>query len=129
MPPIKTGAFEHIDKWQSVASGSSFNEVRLAAEDELTDALTHMFAMADEHPQLRESGEFKALELTLTAVDVSLRNARRAYNSTVRDYNRRIGAFPGKLLAGLLGLEPKPYFEMACPDDAGGPASKPRPTA
>ena len=68
--------------------------------------------MADEHPKLRASLEFQSLEQTLEAVDESLRKAWRDYNSTVLDYNRRLEMFPGKLLAGLLGLQPKPFIEL-----------------
>jgi LemA protein len=69
--------------------------------------------MAEEHPQLRASEEFQALEQNLKTVEDSLRNARRDYNATVRDYNRRVRMFPGNLLAGLLGLQPKPLFELS----------------
>jgi len=113
MRPIKVGAFEHIAKWRSAAAGTSFDEVRVAAENQLTGALRHLFAMAEEHPQLRACEEFKALEQNLMSVEESLRNAQRDYNATVRDYNRRVRMFPGNLLAGLLGLQPKPEFSPA----------------
>jgi len=100
MRPIKVGAFEHIAKWRSAAAGTSFDEVRVQAENQLTGALRHLFAMAEEHPQLRACEEFKALEQNLMSVEESLRNAQRDYNATVRDYNRRVRMFPGNLLAG-----------------------------
>ncbi len=112
MPPIRIGTFEHIANWRSAAGGTTFDQVRVNAEKQLTNALRHLFAMAEEHPQLRASEEFKALEQALENVEDSLRNARHRYNATVRDYNRRVRTFPGNLLAGLLGLQPKPLFEL-----------------
>ena len=113
MPPIRIGTFEHIANWRSAAAGTTFDEVRVEAENQLTGALRHLLAMAEEQPQLRASEEFQALEQNLKTVEDSLRNARRDYNATVRDYNRRVRMFPGNLLAGLLGLQPKPLFELS----------------
>jgi LemA protein len=113
MPAIRVGAFEHIANWRSAAGGTGFYEVRVAAENQLTGAIRHLFAMAEEHPQLRACEEFKALEQNLKSIEESLRNARRDYNATVRAYNRRVRMFPGKLLAGLLGLQPKPLLELS----------------
>src|ERR1035438_2496881 len=86
MPPIRIGTFEHIANWRSAAAGTTFDEVRVEAENQLTGALRHLLAMAEEHPQLRASEEFQALEQNLKTVEDSLRNARRDYNATVRDY-------------------------------------------
>lgn len=113
MPPIKAGAFDHIAKWRSAAAGTTFDEARVGAEEQLTGALRHLLSMAEEHPQLRGSEEFQAIERNLKCIEESLRNARRDYNATVRDYNRRVRKFPGNLLAGLLGLQPKPFFELS----------------
>jgi LemA protein len=113
MRPIKVGTFAHIARWRSAAAGSTFDGVRVAAEDRLTEALRHLFALAEEHPQLRASFEFQSLEQALEAVEESLRKAWRDYNAAVRDYNRRIEVFPGKLLAGLLGFQPRPSLEWA----------------
>ena len=117
MPPIRIGASEHIANWRSAAGGTGFDEVRVAAENQLTGALRHLFAMAEEHPQLRACEEFKTLEQNLKSVEDSLRNARRDYNATVRDYNRRVRMFPGKILAGLLGLQPKSFCELSSAEE------------
>ncbi|MGA2039952.1 MAG: LemA family protein [Bryobacteraceae bacterium] len=117
MPPIRVGASEHIASWRSAAAGTTFDEGRAVAENQLTGALRHLLAMAEEHPQLRASEEFRALERNLKSVEESLRNARRDYNDTVRDYNRRVRMFPGKILAGLLGLQPKPLFELSSAEE------------
>jgi LemA protein len=123
MPPIKIGTFQHIANWHSTARGTGFYEVRVAAENQLTGALRHLFAMADEHPQLRASEEFQALEQNLKSVEESLRNARRDYNAAVRDYNRRVRMFPGKL-ASLLGFQPKPFCELSSTEERDSAAAK-----
>lgn len=113
MPAIKIGTFESIAKWRSTAGGTSFGEVRVGAENQLTGALRHLFAMAEEHPELRTSAEFQALAQNIESVEESLRNARRRYNATASDYNHRIGVFPGNLVAALLRLQPKPLLDLS----------------
>lgn len=113
MPAIKLGTFESVAKWRSTARGTGFGEVRVGAENQLTGALRHLFAMAEEHPELRTSAEFQALAQNLESVEESLRTARCRYNETVRDYNHRIQVFPGKLVAAVLGLQPKPLLDLS----------------
>jgi LemA protein len=117
MPETEIPALECIANWRLAAGGSPFDEVRVGAENQLTLALRHLFAMAEEHPELRASGEFQALASNLWSVEESLNNARRRYNATVSDYNHRIQTFPGSLMARLLGLQPKPFIEISCPED------------
>ncbi|MGO9228242.1 MAG: LemA family protein [Bryobacteraceae bacterium] len=124
MPAIKIGTFESIANWRSAAAGTTFDEVRLGAENQLTGALHHLFAMADEHPELRASEEFQLLAQNIESVEESLRNARSRYNATVRDYNERIARFPGNLLARVLGLKPKPFFGLPASEEKLRAASK-----
>ena len=115
MPPSKAED-QHIANWQSAAAGS-IGEVRAAAENQLTDALRHLLTMTAEHPQLRASHEFQALERSLTSVETSLHHARTDYNAAVRAYNRRVRKFPVRLFAGLMGLRPKPLLEFSLPTE------------
>jgi LemA protein len=117
MPAIKIGTFESIASWRSAAAGTTFDEVRLGAENQLTGALHHLFAMADEHPELRASEEFRLLAQNIESVEESLRNARYRYNATVLDYNQRIARFPGNLVARLMGLRPKPFFGLSASEE------------
>jgi LemA protein len=113
MTSIRIETLETIARWRSAAGGSAFDQVRLEAESELTGALRHLWVMVNEHPELRVSTEFQALARNLEHVEESLGNARRRYNSTVRDYNCRIRTFPGNLMAALLGLRPKPLLDLS----------------
>ena len=126
MTSIRFETLETIARWRSAAGGSAFDEVRLEAESQLTGALRHMFAMVNEHPELRASTEFQALARNLEHVEESLRNARHRYNSTVCDYNHRIGKFPGNLMAALLGLRPKPLLDLRSASEGTRAATDPR---
>ncbi len=38
--------------------------------------------------------------------------ARKRYNDNVREFNTKIRAFPGSILAGSMGFAPRQYFEI-----------------
>jgi len=38
--------------------------------------------------------------------------ARQRYNADVREFNTKIRAFPGSLVAGSMGFTPRGYFEI-----------------
>jgi LemA protein len=126
MTSLRIETLESIARLRSAAGGSAFDEVRLEAESELTGALRHLWVMVNAHPELRASAEFQALARNLEHVEESLRNARRRYNSTVRDYNYRIQKFPGNFMAALLGLRPKPLLDLSCLDEGTRAAADPR---
>ena len=48
---------------------------------------------------------------------------RRKFNESVREYNTRLRLFPGSLIAGFSGFQPRPFFEAA-PDAATPPKVK-----
>lgn len=112
MPTTKTETLEAVAEWHSAVAGAAFDRVRDEVENQLSGALRHLLAMADQRPELLASGEFQALAQTIENIESSLRGARRRYNATVRDYNRRIRIFPGNLLALLLKLRPKPLLDL-----------------
>jgi LemA protein len=116
------GTLESVAKWQSVATGTGIDRVRVEAENQLSGALRHLLALADQHPELRASAEFQALAQTIENVEESLHGARRRYNSTVLDYNRRIRTFPGYFLAALLGLRPQPLLSLPAEETAASAA-------
>jgi LemA protein len=112
MLAIRIEPLEAIAKWRSAVGGTSYEEVRLGAENQLTGALRHFVHLAEQDPKLCASGEYQVLAQAVESVEELIANARRRYNDATRDYNQRIATFPGNLLALLLGLQPKPYLDL-----------------
>jgi hypothetical protein len=123
MPAIRLGTFESVAKWRSTAGGTSFGEVRVGAENQLTGALRHLFAMAEEHPELRTSAEFQALAQNLESVEESLRNARRRYNSDCGRLQPSDTSIPGKAGGGPAGVAAKAPSRSLLRDRAREPGS------
>ncbi|BCD61313.1 LemA protein [Nitratiruptor sp. YY08-26] len=82
------------------------------AEEHLSSALGHIFALAESYPELKANTTFLQLQQELSNIEEALQNARRYYNAVVRDYNAKIDSFPDMLIAKRYGFTPKEYFEL-----------------
>jgi len=89
---------------------------KAVAENQLTGALKSLFAVAENYPQLQANQEFMQLQNSLSQTENSIQSARSDYNASVRDLNTRIQSFPGNLLAGTFGFQPRQFFEVAAAD-------------
>jgi LemA protein len=83
------------------------------ANTALSQALGHLFAVAEAYPQLRASENFTGLQRDLADAEDKVAFARQFYNRNVLDFNTRVESFPGNLIAGTLGFLPAEYFETA----------------
>lgn len=81
------------------------------ADGLLTQALGRLLAVSEAYPQLKASENFLALQKDLYDVEEKVAYARQFYNANVRDFNTRISVFPQSVLANLMGLAPREFFE------------------
>jgi LemA protein len=82
----------------------------------LTQALGHVFAVAEAYPQLRAWENFMGLRSDLRDVEEKIAFARQFYNRNVLDYNTRIDTYPDALIARSFDFAPSEFFEA---DDDG----------
>jgi LemA protein len=94
-----------------------------AAQNQLTGALSRLLVTVERYPELRSNQNFLALQSQLEGTENRIAVERRRFNESVRDYNTRLRLFPGSLVAGTMGFQPKAFFEAA-PDAATPPKVK-----
>ena len=84
------------------AAGASAGtpEEKMAASGELTNALGHLFAVAEAYPDLKANSNFAQLQADLTDTENKISYARMSFNDCVLEYNNAIETFPGNLVAG-----------------------------
>jgi len=105
------GTFEDIAKFRSMAMQATTPGDRIQAENQLTQSLKSLFAVAENYPELKASTQFQSLQNSLSELEDAIQNSRRYYNAVVRDLNTRIASFPTNILAGMFGFAPKQFFE------------------
>ncbi len=94
------------------------------AEPPLGAALRSVLVLADGYPQLKTDNEFVELRATLTDVEDYLHTAHRDYNTVVHDLNAKLQVFPNNLLAPLLGVSVRDYFELDGDEQSRGVPAK-----
>jgi len=86
-------------------------EDKLSANSELTTALTRLFAVAENYPDLKASGNFMDLQNQLKDTEDKIGYSRQFYNDTAMKYNISIAQLPTSIIASLFSFKTRPYFK------------------
>jgi LemA protein len=106
----------------AIHAGATGDPGRIApAENQLSQSLRSLFALAESYPQLRAVEAFVRLQEELTATEDKLEFARRYYNTSARDYDIALQTFPRSLLANAFAFQSVPFF-AADEEDRAVPA-------
>jgi LemA protein len=90
------------------------------AEGQLSSALAHVNALAEQYPELRAAESFQSLQTQLGQLEDEIQASRRIYNSNVQSYNTRIQLFPNSLLSGK-SFPAREFFELDSPAERLAP--------
>jgi LemA protein len=83
-----------------------------AAEGQLTGALGRLFAVVEAYPDLKATGNIKALQEELTSTENKIAFSRQLYNDTATEYNTKQQQFPTSLVAGMAGASAASLWEI-----------------
>jgi LemA protein len=83
-----------------------------AAEGQLGQALSRLFALMENYPDLKSSHNVLQLQEELTSTENRIGFARQLYNDLVARYNIKQQVFPTNLMASGLGFTPADYFRI-----------------
>lgn len=109
--------FEEVARARSAAAAPGSSPAQQAQqENQLTQALGRLFAVAENYPVLRASENFQQLQTELTTTEDRIAAARRFYNANVRELNTKIESFPSNIIAGMFHFERAEYFEADEPE-------------
>lgn len=97
----------------AMSSGSSSVADKARAENALSSTLKSLFAVAEQYPDLKASGNFAKLQDELSDTENKIQAARRFYNGNVRDYNTSLEIFPSNLIASQLNFHTREFFEIS----------------
>lgn len=106
----ETGTLEALIKArnQYISAGDSADMIK--ANNEMTGALSHLFALAESYPNLKEDVNYIDLQNKLNEIDENIINSGQFYNDAVLIYNTKIHDFPANLIAAVFGFREEPYL-------------------
>jgi LemA protein len=83
------------------------------AQQGLSSALSHLFAVSENYPQLKATANFRDLQAQLEGTENRITVERQRFNEAAQAFNTARNRFPTVLIAGLFGnrFAPKPYFQ------------------
>jgi LemA protein len=112
----ESSVFENVTAARANAIGAQGVAETAKAENQFSQTMKSLFAVAEAYPDLKATQNFQELQAELTDTDDKVQASRRFYNGVVRDFNTKRKTFPTNIFAGLLGFKKdKEYFEL---DDA-----------
>lgn len=82
------------------------------AQQGLSQALSHLFAVSENYPQLKATANFRDLQAQLEGTENRITVERQRFNEAAQAFNTARSRFPTVLIAGFFGNQfaPKPYF-------------------
>lgn len=92
--------------------GAKGIENKVAADKKLSGALSSLFAIAENYPQLKADSNFLELQRELTATEDKVAYSRQFYNDSVLSYNNLCQTFPGVMFASIFGKTSRKYLEI-----------------
>lgn len=105
--------FEDVTKARANAMQAQGPAETAKAENQFSQTLKSLFAVAENYPQLKASDNFRQLQDELTDTEDKIMASRRFYNGIVRDFNTKRKVFPTNIFASMLGFKTdKEFFEL-----------------
>lgn len=84
-----------------------------AAETELRAGLGHLFALAENYPDLKANESFRHLTQRISSLEETIADRRELYNESVNLHNVRIAQLPDLMVARMAGFRPFELLEFA----------------
>jgi LemA protein len=81
------------------------------AQGQLGSALSRLLVVAENYPDLKATANFRDLQAQLEGTENRITVERGRFNAAVQAYNTKIKTLPTVFFAGVLGFQPKPYFQ------------------
>jgi LemA protein len=95
---------------QALQAGSP--EMRLSAEQNLTQNINALIGMAEHYPDLKASTHFSDLRRELIDVENRVTASRRFYNLAVEEYGITLRQFPGSTIGRMFRMNMRTRFDL-----------------
>jgi len=102
--------FERVTEARAALERAGTAKEATDANNMLTQSLRHLFAVAENYPQLRASENFMDLQNELSDIEEKIAFSRQFYNRNVSDFNTKIQVFPNVFMARMMNLQPFEFF-------------------
>ena len=85
---------------------------KMKADGQLQNALSRLFAIAENYPNLKANENFLQLQQELASTEDKIAYSRQYYNDGIMSYNMSRRTIPGKWFASMYGFGEQKYLEI-----------------
>ena len=86
-------------------------EQKASLDNQLSEALKSIMALAENYPDLKASQNFSELQEELRNTENKISYSRQFYNDTVTRYNTKLELFPSNVIASMFHFTAEALFE------------------
>lgn len=104
-------ALEAVIAARNQFAAATTPEGEMEASNQITGALSRLFALSEAYPELKANANFTELQGQLKDTEDKISFSRQFYNDTVLKYQNAIEMFPRNIIAGMFKFEPAAFFE------------------
>ena len=102
---------ENVIKARNSYLSATTPESQMAADGELTKAVSKLFALAESYPDLKANTNFTELQNEISETENKISIARQLYNDVVLKYNNKTEMFPSNIVASLFNFKAEAFFK------------------
>jgi LemA protein len=100
----ETEVYKAIADARAALIGGRTPQEKIAANDQLSSALSRLLVISENYPQLKSNENFLRLQDELAGTENRIAVERRKYNETLEHYNAQIQRFPDNIVASIAGF-------------------------
>ncbi len=101
-----------ITELRSSWSNAKTIDQKAKIDNELSQSLKTIMAVAENYPDLKANQNFSELQTELTNTENKISYSRQFYNDTVTRYNTKLEVFPSNVVASMFHFTAEALFEV-----------------
>ena len=101
-----------VTELRTAWAGAKTVDEKAKLDNELSNALKTIMAVAEAYPDLKANQNFESLQNELTETEDKISYSRQFYNDTVTKYNTKLELFPSNIVAGMFHFTAESLFEV-----------------
>ena len=102
---------ENVIKARNTFTTATTAEEEMKANNELTNAISKLFALTESYPDLKANTNFVQMQNDLKETEDKISYARQFYNDTVQTYNDMVEQFPSNIIASIFKFKLFDFFK------------------
>ena len=105
--------FTKVTEARSAVKAASTPKEYAQANAQMDQAVKNINVVAEAYPELKANSNFANLQAELAGTENRIAVERKRYNEAVADFNKSVKHFPTNLVAKVLGVGQREYFQAA----------------